>query len=82
MPAHESNLVCRQIIDGQVSPQTISVSVEARKEAGEPYSAILGALRAYELSYIWSTEKDVLSRIAVKLDHQLFAYKLNLTDEQ
>ncbi|MEL6380023.1 MAG: DUF4105 domain-containing protein [Pseudomonadota bacterium] len=68
--------------DGASPPQTISVSVEARKEAGEPYSAVLGALRAYELSYIWSTEKDVLSRIAVKLDHQLFAYKLNLTHEQ
>lgn len=62
--------------------QTFSVSVEARKEAGEAYSAMLGALRAYELSYIWSTEKDVLSRIAIKLDHSVYAYKLALERDQ
>jgi len=62
--------------------QTLSVSVEARKEAGEPYSAILGALRSFELSYIWSTEKDVLSRIGIKLDHPVYAYKLTLERDQ
>lgn len=68
--------------DENGTSQTLSVSVEARKEAGEPYSAILGALRAYELSYIWSTEKDVLSRIAIKLDHSVYAYKMALEREQ
>ena len=41
-----------------------------------------GAFRAYELLYVWSTEKDVLSRIAVKLDHKLYAYKLDLPVDQ
>ncbi|MEL7488414.1 MAG: DUF4105 domain-containing protein [Pseudomonadota bacterium] len=60
------------------SRRTLSVSIEARKEAGEAYSALRGAFRAYELLYVWSTEKDVLSRIAVKLDHTLYAYRLDL----
>ncbi|MEM1193468.1 MAG: DUF4105 domain-containing protein [Pseudomonadota bacterium] len=81
-PVFAHSLLSFVFDDGTQAPRTISVSVEARKESGEPYSALLGALRAYELSYVWSTEKDVLSRIAVKLDHQLFAYKLNLTHEQ
>jgi len=61
---------------------TLSVSVEARKEANEPYSAVKGAFRKYELLYVWSTEKDVLTRIAVKLDHTLYAYKLDLEQEK
>ncbi len=62
--------------------QTYSVSIEARKEAGEPYSAIHGIMRAYELLYVWSTEKDVLTRISVKLDHKLYAYKMDVAPER
>ena len=62
--------------------KTFSISIEARKEAGEPYSALRGTMRAYELLYVWSTEKDVLSRIAIKLDHTLYAYKLNVDSER
>lgn len=58
--------------------RTLSVSVEARRETGEKYSALNGAFRAYELAYVWSSEKDVLTRIAVKLDHPLYAYRLDL----
>lgn len=61
--------------------ETISISIEARLEAGEDYSAVRGALREYELLYVWSTEKDVLTRIAVGLDHTLYAYKLDLPEE-
>jgi len=62
--------------------KTLSVSVEARKEAGEAYSAVGGIFREYELLYVWSTEKDVHSRIAIKLDHTLYAYKMDLPHEQ
>ena len=62
--------------------QTLSISIEARKEAGEAYSPLRGAMRAYELLYVWSTEKDVLTRIAVKLDHPLYAYKLDLAQDR
>jgi len=64
------------------NPQTISVSVEARREEGEDYSAIRGAFNAYELIYLWSTEKDILTRIGVYLDHDLYAYRLDVTPEQ
>ncbi len=60
----------------------LSVSVEARLEADESYSFWRGLLRDYELSYVWSTEKDVMTRIAVGLDHPLYAYRLNPTTEQ
>jgi len=62
--------------------KTVSVSIEARMEKTESYSAIAGVLRNYELAYVWSTEQDILTRIAVGLDHTLFAYKLNLDREQ
>ena len=62
--------------------KTLSISIEARKEAGNPYSPLRGAFRAYELSYIWSTEKDIHSRIAIKLDHSLYAYKIDLDHDQ
>lgn len=51
-------------------------------ETGEAYSAIGGALRNYELMYVWSSERDILTRIAVGLEHTLFAYKLRLEPEQ
>ncbi|MEL6369350.1 MAG: DUF4105 domain-containing protein [Pseudomonadota bacterium] len=68
--------------NGDGTHDTVSVSVEARKEQGENYSAILGVFREYELSYVWSTEKDVSTRIAVSLDHPLYAYKINQENNQ
>ena len=62
--------------------KTVSVSVEARREIGEAYSGLHGVFNKYELIYIWSTEKDILTRIAVDLDHDLYAYRLNVTPEQ
>ncbi len=69
------------VFDGE-ERKAISVSVEARKEQGETYSGFRGLFNAYELLYVWSTEKDVLTRIAVSLDHELFAYRLKVTPEQ
>ena len=60
----------------------LSISVEARKEEGEKYTAVNALFRRFELLYVWSTEKDVLGRIGVHRDHDLYAYKLNLTPEQ
>lgn len=62
--------------------EVLSVSIEARMEKDEDYSAIAGALRNYELMYVWSTERDIMTRIAVGLDHELYAYKINLEPEQ
>ncbi len=61
--------------------RTVSVSVEARTEKGEPYSALRGVLRGFELSYVWSTEKDVVTRIAVGLQHPVYAYRIERDPE-
>ncbi len=67
---------------GGATRQTIAISVEARRERGENYSGVSGLFNAYELIYLWSTEEDVLTRIAVGLDHDLYAYRLALSPEQ
>ncbi len=67
---------------GGETDQTIAISVEARKEEGEVYSGFNGMFNKFELIYSWSTEKDVLTRIAVGLNHDLYAYKLNVTPDQ
>ena len=59
----------------------ISFSVEARREADEGYSAIKGAFRNYELSYTWGTERDLLTRRLLYLQHPLRMYPLNLEPE-
>ncbi len=67
---------------GGETDQTIAISVEARKEQGETYSGLNGMFNKFELIYLWSSEKDVLTRIAVNLDHEIYAYRLNVTQSQ
>lgn len=67
---------------GGETDQTIAISVEARKEKGEVYSGFNGLFNKFELIYLWSTEKDVATRIAVGLGHDLYAYRLNVPPEQ
>ena len=59
----------------------ISFSVEARREADEGYSAIKGTFRNYELSYTWGTERDLLTRRLLYLQHPLRMYPLKLEPE-
>lgn len=63
--------------DDSGARETLSVTVEARRELDEDYSPLRGVLRGFELSYVWATEKDVATRIAVRLDHPLYAYRIN-----
>ncbi len=60
----------------------VGLTIEARKEEGETYSALWGTFNAFELAYIWATPKDLLTRRAVFLDHDVLVYPLNLTNEQ
>lgn len=59
--------------------KTVSVSIEARKEVGESYSTIKGLLNNFELSILWGSEKDFLSRRAVYYNEDLFRYKLDVS---
>jgi hypothetical protein len=40
----------------------IGVSVETRREVGEHYSLIKGALRGFELTHPWASERDLVER--------------------
>lgn len=64
--------------DGRV----LSFSVEARREADEKYSAVLGLFNAYELTYLWGEERDFVSRRLVHLAHPLRLYPLKLSTNQ
>lgn len=68
--------------DANGPSRTISVSIEARMEKDATYSPLRGLFRQYQLLYVWSTEKDILTRIAIGLDHKLLAYRLKLTPDQ
>jgi hypothetical protein len=54
----------------------ISFSIEARLEDGQPFSALRGAFRNYELAYQWGTERDFVTRRVVYLRHPLRLYPL------
>ncbi|HHZ10270.1 MAG TPA: DUF4105 domain-containing protein [Rhizobiales bacterium] len=62
--------------------QFLTVSVEARREAGETYSPLRGLSNAYELIFAWSTEKDILVDTVMRLGHPLQAYRINVTPQQ
>jgi Domain of unknown function (DUF4105) len=60
----------------------LGITIEARREAHEEYSAISGAFNAFELSYLWASARDLLTRRAVMLDHEVFVYPVAIDDEQ
>lgn len=60
----------------------VAVSVEIRKEVGESYNPLLGALGKYEIMYVVSDERDV---IQLRSNHRLndvYVYPLRLSPEQ
>lgn len=60
----------------------LGLTIEARREANEGYSAVRGIFNAFELSYIWASARDLLVRRAVMLDHEVFIYHIDISDEQ
>jgi len=60
----------------------LALTIEARKEEGEIYSAVKGALNTYELVYLWAEARDVLTRRARYLDHEIFVYPIALSEEE
>lgn len=69
-------LILFEFSDGRL----LALTIEARKEVGEIYSAVKGALNTYELVYLWAEARDVLTRRARYLDHEIFVYPLALTE--
>ncbi len=60
----------------------VGLTVEARLEKDEIYSAIDGMLNKYELAYMWNTAKELLTRRAVFLKKETDVYPLTLSREQ
>ena len=56
----------------------LGLSVETRREEGEEYSIIGGALRSFEITHIWATEADLVTRRVQYLDYPLTRYKLEV----
>lgn len=59
--------------------QYVSISVEARKEAGSKYSLWKGALRGYELMFVIAEERDLMGARAVAGGNSVHLYPLRLT---
>lgn len=56
----------------------LAISVEARKEKSEDYSAIAGFFRQYELIYVLADERDVIRlRTNYRAGEEVFLYRTN-----
>lgn len=60
----------------------LGLTIEARRERDEEYSAWNGIFNAFELAYVWGTARDFLTRRAVMLDHEVFVYPVAIEQEQ
>lgn len=60
----------------------LGLTIEARREADEDYSAIAGAFNQFELAYLWGTAHDLLTRRAVMLQHRVMIYPVTISRNQ
>ncbi len=60
----------------------MAVSVEVRREIGETYSPIKGALRQYELIYVVADERDVIALRTQYRKDDVYLYRTRATPEQ
>ena len=59
----------------------LGLSVETRRQLGEEYSLIGGMMRAFEVTHIWATERDLVRRRVEYLDYPLTRYRLIIPEE-
>lgn len=82
-PQPGSNLAAHTLLLFEFSDnRMLGLTIEARRERDEDYSAVRGAFNAFELAYVWAEARDLLTRRAVMLDHEVFVYPVNITPEQ
>jgi len=60
----------------------VGLTVEARLEEGETYSALDGLFNKFELAFLWASSKELLTRRALFLKKEIYVYPLQLTEEQ
>ncbi len=63
-----------ELADGRL----LGLSVEARRQKGQKYSAVKGVFKTYELIYLWGWVDDLFSQRALNLDHVQYIWPLQL----
>jgi len=62
--------------------QTVSVSIEARRESDEGYNSIKGVFNKYELWYAYGSSADFITRRGVFYnDQELYMYPLEISEK-
>lgn len=61
--------------------QTVSISVEARREVGEGYSAVRGLFNTYELWYAIGSVQDHVTRRTIFHSEDVYVYPLLISNE-
>lgn len=79
---NSSNLAHTMLSFGTDDGQHIAVSVEARLEKGESYSAVLGALRQFELMYVVGDERDLIHLRAKHRNDDVYIYPIRASRHQ
>ena len=77
-PLDRSGLIAHTFVvfefAGDYAEPLLGVSVETRRERGEKYSLLKGALRGFELTYTWATATDLVERRVKYLGYRLRQY--------
>jgi hypothetical protein len=66
---------------GFADSQYVAISVEARKEPGEKYGPVSGALRRYELMYVIGDERDLIGQRVLQ-DYPVYLYPIQAPRER
>jgi hypothetical protein len=61
------------------APRHVVISMETRRERGEPFSTWKGLFNQYELAYVIGSEEDLVALRAVARGHELYRYPLKAT---
>ena len=67
---------------GFAGDRYLSVSIEARRERGESYGILAGALRRFELIYVFGDERDLIGRRAAVDGDATYLYPVRATRQK
>lgn len=85
-PLDTSGLIAHTFVVFEFDPsyeraRYLGLSVETRREQGETYSLLGGATRSFEITHIWATEKDLVTRRVQFFDYPLTRFRLDIPKE-
>jgi hypothetical protein len=80
-PFRDSDWLAHTMLCFGFGDQRVAVSVEARAERGEEYGLFPGALRQFELIYVFGDEQDLLGVRAMARGSRLYLYPVRADPE-